>query len=271
MSDKGRLLVQGVSVGVTSSESRAHVRDGLLAQSPSNGPFGKAPGPHVDPEVAGEFFEEFNQVLKNSSDEVGWLISAIQGTNTVEVGDSGATVPGMGEMVVTTGASSGDGVNVQWHQDVTRACASVGAKLWFAARIIPYQIAASLASLRVGLMTQDTNCLGNAASGVEDGLFFERSTLGVWKAYSRKDYNDTTTTLTSLDLADIGTLVYMTVGFTFDGTTAKFWVDGSLVATHTATVPNNVPLAPVFVILNGEAVAAALIVDWVKVVQLRGV
>ena len=256
MSLKGRLLQAGVGVGGTQSQARAYAKTGLLAQSPSNGPFGNAPSPLVDPGGAVVFEDDFFEFRLNNSDEIGWVVTDIQGTNAENI----TSLNGYGgELRLYTGAIVGDGQYVQWHHTIARL--KTDKKLWFAARVA---VAQTSCMFRVGL----ANILAADpfGAGATDDIAFIHDSSNVLTART-KDADTTDTTLS----AAMATNTYVELGFLWDLSAVHFYVDGTKVATHTDTdnIPVNVAMAPYFAAKTAAGANRAFYVDYLKFVQYR--
>jgi len=258
MSLIGRLIGAGVGVGGNLTQQRAYARAGMIAQGPSNGPFGGAPGPHIDPAVAAVIFDDFFSIHKNSSDEVDWLISAIQGTNTVECktqyNGSG------GELVLTSGTTTGDGDHMQWHHVGFKPLETLGRDIWFAAMVALSHIGVELG---VGLANQNTDF---SDTGLTNGIYFHRATDGTTTARARDGGDDEDTEISD-PLSSAG--VYCELGFHVTSAIATFYVNGSRVAEASAEIPWGTPLGPFVGLVTGGDAARAVAVDWIKVIQLR--
>jgi hypothetical protein len=259
MSTKGRLLQNGVSVGGDKTRQLAHAKSGLLTQGPSNGPWGKAPGPFVDPAAAIRFHEDFFEINKNDSDEVGWLVTAIQGTNTFVV----ANLNGYGgEARLGSGATSGDGDYIQWHHTIASPVLTTG-KLWFTAKVA---IGAVAAMFQVGL----SNVLAGDpfVAGITDGIYFTHGSTNVLSM------NTEDAAVTSEDTGiTMAINTYYELGFLWDGPNARvdFFVDNVRVGRHStiANIPTNVDLVPFMAIKTAAAVARTVYFDWVSFIQSR--
>jgi len=260
MSTKGRLLQNGISVGGDKTRQLAHAKTGLLTQGPSNGPWGKAPGPFVDPAAAIRFHEDFFEINVNDSDEVGWLVAAIAGTNTLIV--DGLNGYG-GEAKCSTGTTTGDGDYVQWHAKIASPVATSG-KIWFTAKVA---VAQTSAMFQVGL-SQVLVADPFTAGGITDGIWFTHGSTNVLSANVEEAAN--TSTDTGITMA-INT--YYELGFLFDGPNDRvlFYVDNVLVHTEEtiANIPENVDLVPFFSYKTAADAARNVYFDWISFIQKR--
>jgi len=79
-----------------------------------------------------------------------------------------------------------------------------------------------------------------------------------------------TVTDTGTDLSDgTKTTNFVVLRMEVGGETVKFFVDGTLAATHTANIPDDVFLTPTMSIANGTTAATSLFVDYIFVSQGR--
>lgn len=139
----------------------------------------------------------------------------------------------------------------------------VGKKMWFKAR---FKVSdATQSDFLIGLAVLDTTLLGAIdGDGVTDGIFFAKedgdTNLDV---YSQLD--TTTGQVSAAAIATVGT-AYMTVGFEYNGATeVKYFVDDVHKGTLTVSVLTlpNTAITPSFAIMNGEAVAKTMTVDYI--------
>ena len=169
-----------------------------------------------------------------------------------------------GAILVTNTASDNDGAQIQYH--VANFTLGSGKKAWFKAR---FKVSdATQSDWAVGLVVLDTTVLGATdGAGVTDGIFFS------------KDDGDTqidiqaqkTATAGQTRQANIGTCTtsYMTLGFEFDGVryVTCFMDDVKVytldLSTTLTTYLPDAALSPTFALLNGEAVAKTMTIDYV--------
>jgi len=263
MSMKGRLLQQGIAVGGTAAQARAYARQGLLVDTPSNGPFQKAPVCLLDPMTAVEWMDDFFEFTINSgSNEVGWVETDIQGTNTATIATPADTGRAAGHaLCLTTGANSGDGISVQWHHGI--CCPTAGDKLWFEARISVGANSAD-APLLVGLCNIDTSPFASAP----DGMWFESNgtALTAHTLVTGSGLTELTATIGA-----VAASTWYRLGMFLDGkaNTLQVFLDGALVHTFTtaASLPFGEVLTPTFAALRGSA-AEAVYCDYMKFIHL---
>lgn len=259
MSMKGRMLQQGVATGVTAAQARAYAKQGLLTQSPSNGPFQSAPLPFVDPMAAFVWMDDFIEYPLNDSDEVGWVETDIQGTNTASIG----ALADIGHnLKIVTGASAGDAISIQWHHAFV--IPTTTGKLWFEARIQKGAASAD-APFMIGLCGVDTTPFASAPT---TGIWFEGVSSGVIQAHC----NDTGGSEVNTAISTLAASTWMRLGAFLDYGNEKleFWIDDGLALTYTnmANVPDAVGLTPTMA-LKRQSAAETMYVDYMKVVQTR--
>lgn len=259
MSMKGRLLQQGVAVGVTAAQARAYARQGLVVDSPTNGPFHGAPVGLLDPSHTTEFFEDFFDINFNDSDEVGWKETDVQGTNTVSIVSS---CRGSGEAYLSTGTNAGDCVQIQWHHAIVGSGAT-NAKIWFEAAIAP-KTGSTDALWGVGIMLVNADCIGSSQTR---GIWFEHSTANVLTIHSKATVEEYTA-VTAPSVAK----VYQRLGFLYDEARAKiqFFVDDALVKEHTTStgLPGKTAMAP-WIACQGNGANEAIYCDYIKCLWAR--
>lgn len=214
-----------------------------------------------------------NQTLGNFGlpDPTEWVTYFNDFTNYV-AGDWTSTVIGTGAaaagtgnggtVVLTNSAADNDGVQLQLTS--TPFVPVAGKKAFFKAR---FKVSdATQSDLAIGLIVVDTTILGaTAGDGVTDGIFFQKddgsTTLTV---YCQKD---TTTGQTSATATTLVADTYVVVGWAYDGkSSVEVFVNDVKVATldgSSTYLPNATSLTPSFAILNGEAAAKSLTVDYV--------
>jgi hypothetical protein len=150
-----------------------------------------------------------------------------------------------------------DNVQIQWNSENFALAATK--PLWFEARV---KLSDAIQSdMVVGLCVTDTSL----TTAMSDGVYF------------RKDDGNTSldfvteATSSETETSAVGTMTddtYVRLGFWYDGTTVRAYVDGVLVASHTTTI-TAVELAVSFAVQNGEGAAKTMSIDYFKVVQIR--
>jgi hypothetical protein len=114
----------------------------------------------------------------------------------------------------------------------------------------------------VGLCITDTDLLG----GMTDGIYFRKvdGSTSV-AAVTEKDSSETSTTGVHTFAADTDVILEFRMR---KGTDAvEFYVNGALVATHTATIPDNEQLTPSIHFLAGSAAINRMKVAWGRAFQ----
>lgn len=210
--------------------------------------------PMPDPTKVYTYFQDFTTYVA-----ADWTITAI-GTGAVA---AVADEP-FGAIAATNSAADNDGLNVQLDEETFTPTS--GKKMWFKAR---FKVSdATQSDFMIGLAVLDTTLLGSTAGdGVTDGIFFAKE-----DGDTNLDFHvqkDTTTGQKSTSAIATVDTSYMTVGFEFDGARyVKVFVDDvhkstvDLSSTLATYLPNT-PLAVSFAILNGEAVAKSMTVDYI--------
>lgn len=206
--------------------------------------------PAPDPTKVHTFFDDFSTYTAGD-----WTVTTI-GTGTT------ATVASdpFGSIASTQSAADNDG---QQHQLVrANFTPTAGKKLWFKTRIKVSD--ATQSDVMVGLGILDTTILGAVdGAGLTDGIFFSKDDDDTqWDIQVQKN-----TTTGQTRKANVGTATtnYVTLAFDYDGASAtRFYIDDVQVWTldsSSSYLPDTI-LTPSFAILNGEAVAKVLTVDY---------
>lgn len=191
-------------------------------------------------------------------DATQWTISET-GTGTRAVGNLEN-----GILVITNGASNGDTNSLQW-SGVTNAATRTTFKLntnrsyWYETMFKTSD--ANLSGVCMGLVSTNTTPF----TSIADGLYF-------YKASASTTLTIRSTASSVTTSANVGTLAndtYVKVGLHFDGTNNIYYYlndvrIGTLIATPTTAL-----LAPTMSIINGEAVAKVLSVDYINHISQR--
>lgn len=81
-------------------------------------------------------------------------------------------------------------------------------------------------------------------------------------------------TETAVDLGDLTDATYVTIEFTFDGTTVTYYLNnvevGSVAAATAANMPDDEHLAPALAILTGAGGANSMTVQWARWIVING-
>ncbi len=126
---------------------------------------------------------------------------------------------------------------------------------------IKFQAAkATQCDILAGLCVTDATLI----AGVRDGVYFQKNDGDAnIDCVTMKDAASTATD-SGVDLAAATDIV---LEFYFDGTAVSFLINGALVATHTANIPDDEALCISMAYQNGEANATTMTVDWVRSIQ----
>lgn len=163
-----------------------------------------------------------------------------------------------GALLLTNDAADNDLDALQSAEEFTSL--TVGKRLWFETKLKISD--ATQSDLFVGLAITDTTVLDTS-----DRVGFQKDD-GDANIDVLTEKNGTETNTDSG--VDIVADTYVTLGFYWDGVNkVKFFVNRSLVASHTTNVPDDENLALTIHIQNGEAVAKTCTVDYFYVCQER--
>lgn len=210
----------------------------------------------IGPDVI-RFVEDFTHVAVASDAIAGWtttLVEAGAGETTVTRPDTSG-----GAILITTDAADNDGANLQVTTGESFGFAAGQYLTYFGCRLKASE--ATQSDFLVGLCITDTDLLG----GMTDGVYFEKLDGGTGISFTTE--KDSTETQTD-SLATFAANTYVTLEFAFDGTSVFAFIDGTLVATHTANICNDELLAPSIQFLAGTTGGMTCTVDWVKVFQV---
>jgi len=239
--------------------------DGERGIGPCPGPnqlMGGAPASGVldGLELVFEHYEEFLQ-FDLASIVSGAATGAYIATEVEEgAGDTAYSLASSmsgGFLIITNAANEDDGTSIQMNGEPFKLADNK--PLWFGASF--KCVEATDADWLIGLCITDTALLG----GMTDGLYFEKLDGSTTVSFvTEKDSTETTGTIAVDDAA------FHTVGFYFDGNGSVIpWYDGAQFTAHTTNIPDDEQLTLSFECLNGEAVAHAAYIDWIRVVQAR--
>lgn len=199
----------------------------------------------------------FNDFLENNDFlTTDWVITTTE-AGAGDASEALAADEACGALLITNDAADNDADHLQMTEENWRLTA--GKKLWFETRIKVSD--ADQCDMFIGLGITDTTPLvtsDRVGFQIDDGS----ATI---RALCEKDATETTGTAgTAADAT------YVKLGFYYDGAgSVKFFVDRSLVVTHTTNIPDDENLCVSFCIVNGEAVAKTLTVDYIYVAQER--
>lgn len=164
-----------------------------------------------------------------------------------------------GALTLTNTATENDIVQLQSAEEFVKL--SAGKRVWFETKLKIDNVGQNDGF--VGLATTDTTII----AGTTDSVGFRWLDGSAAVASITEDNTSETTT------AAVHTLVaatYVTLGFYWDGVSkVKFFVNRALKATHTATIEQTNQLALTFTLMAGDAVADAMIIDYIYLAQER--
>lgn len=187
---------------------------------------------------------------------VGWTVTLVE----AGAGESTITKPdGVGgELVLTTDANEDDGVQLQVAGESFKLSASQSAT-YFGCRVKTGE--ATQSDFILGLCITDTTLLG----GMTDGVYF-RKVDGSTSVATVTEKNSTETETTGV--LTVAADTYYLLEWFFSGSSVRFYVDGVLVATHTANIVDDEEITPSIAFLSGNAAAETLTVDYVRAIQI---
>ena len=187
---------------------------------------------------------------------LGWTVTLVEAGG----GESTITKPDgiVGGLLLTTDANEDDGINMQLTGESFSLSSSATA-VYFGARLKASE--ATQSDFLVGLCITDTTLLG----GMTDGVYFEKLDGGTGISFvTEKDSSETQTDSLATFAAD----TYIELEFYWVSGSVKAYINGTLVATHTATIPNDELLTPSLHFLAGSTTAKTLTLDWVRAIQI---
>ncbi len=183
-------------------------------------------------------------------------------TNTpVEIG-AGTSTAAMGttysgDMLLTTAANEDDGINLQVKGEAFVQAAS--RYLYFGCKL--QLLDATQSDIIVGLCITNATLLG----GMTDGIYF-RSVDGSANIASVTEVGSAETENLAVGLL-VNTTDITLEFYAEDAATTYFYIDGTLVATHTAGQTAEV-LTPSISYLAGAAGVDTVTVDWMRTIQI---
>jgi len=205
-----------------------------------------------------DFVRYFNDFLvEQDYAAADWVIT------TTEAGAGSATEALAGDelcgaLLITNDDADNDLDSLQLTQETFKLAS--GKKLWWETRVKINDV--DQVDDFFGLAVTDTTPL---ATTDRVGFQFDDEDASIF-VITEKDSTETKTD-TSSDATDA---TYVKLGFFWDGSSSvKFYVDRSLVATHSSNVPDDENLCVTFHHQNGEASAQTLTIDYINVVMER--
>lgn len=163
-----------------------------------------------------------------------------------------------GALLLTNDAGDDDVVQLQSAETAFKL--SSGKRVWFETKMKVSD--ATESDFFIGLATTDTSII----AGTTDSVGFRKSDGAATVVSITEDNTSETTNTAHTAVAD----TYATYGFYWDGISrVYFYVNRSLVATHTATIEQTNKLALTFTLQNGEAVAKTMTIDYFYIASER--
>lgn len=180
-----------------------------------------------------------------------WLVTVVDGDT-----DNGETIvcsddAAGGHLAITTNDKDNDSVEMQLNGEAFKW--SPGTRGLIEVRLKGADV--SEFDWFVGLAITDTTVM----AGATDRIGFEcPDSTGDIDAISELNSSQTTTDTTS----DVADNTFVTLRVEYNGTSAKYFVDGTLKATHTTNIPTDEALTPTVCIRNDGAAANTLTLDY---------
>lgn len=219
-------------------------KSGGLRQFFQGLPIGKEP----------DLVEAFNDFLFTRDYDAGdWVVTETDAGATQALAADEVN----GALLITNTAGATDVVQIQAIEECWKMTS--GKQMWFETKVKTTD--ATNVGLFVGLSTTDTTPLATT-----DCVGFRKAAAAATIVSITED-NTTETTNTAATMAD-GT--YITLGFHWDGiSSVRFFVNRSLTATHTTNIEQTNKLALVYHLVNAEAFANTLTIDYFYLAQER--
>lgn len=209
----------------------------------------------VGPDVI-KYDTDFVGEIAASDAVTGWTVTLVE----AGAGETTLTTPDAsgGTLLITTDANEDDGAQLQKTGE-NFSLSTSQALTYFGIRVKTGE--ATQSDILAGLCITDTTLLG----GMTDGVYFRKIDGSTAMEFvTEKDSTETATAAVLTVAAD----TYYVLELAFDGTRVFAFVDGALVATHTANIPDDELLTPSIAFLSGNAAIETLTVDWVRAVQV---
>ena len=201
------------------------------------------------------YFNDF--LVEQDYAAADWVITTTE-AGAGSASEALATDERYGALVITNDDADNDSDSLQSTQEF--AALSSGKRTWFETRIKLND--ADQVDVFIGLCITDTTPLV-ATDRVGFQIDDEDASI---LCKSEKNSTETSTD-SGEDAADD---TYVKLGFYWDGASAvEFYVDRELVATHTTNIPDDENLAITMHLVNGEAAAQSMTVDYLYVAQER--
>jgi len=222
----------------------------------SSGPLGEWGSP--DPTKYHTYFNDFH-----AYDLADWIIT------TTEAGAGSATEAVAnavnGELVITNAAGAADLDFLQYKGGTSGTAVEpflfvAGKKTWFKTRVKWSDVSA--VDSVIGLQITDTTPLV-----VSDGVFFSKPVGSTIAINTTKDSTLTSATVTTASADD----TYATLGFFYNGVDSieAYYNEARVASIAVTNLPDDEELTISFGVMNNEAVADSMTVDYVLVSQER--
>ncbi len=208
--------------------------------------------PYPHPAKAYMYFNDFDTFVTGN-----WTTTRVGTTPTETLV---ADEP-FGALALTISAADNDSDQIQLTTE--NFTVTAGKKLWYETRLKVSD--ATQSDFVFGLCVLDTTLLGAVdGDGFTDGIYFAKED-GDTQLDVGVQQDTTTGQSRSTNIATVDTS-YHIYGFEYDGVSStSFWVDGVKKATVSSTsafIPNT-PVTVSFAMMNGEAVAKVMTIDYV--------
>lgn len=203
-----------------------------------------------DPTEWHSYFNDFDHYVA-----ANWTVTAV-GTGTAAL----TNIDG-GALLLTNSAADNDSIQLQ--QVGESFALTAGKRAFFKAR---FKVSdATQSDLIIGLCVTDTTLMGaTAGAGVTDGIFFSKDD-GVATLDVQCQKNATTGQTRSAGVATLANDTFVTVAWAYDGKSeVAYFVNDVQLGTlaGTAAYLPDTTLAVSFGLMNGEAVAKTMTVDY---------
>lgn len=224
-----------------------------VAKSSNLGMYGAS-----DPSKYHTFWDDFDRYVA-----ADWTVTVVGTTPTAAL-----TAVDGGCLLLTV--SSADNDSIQLQKATAGFLLAAGSRAFFKAR---FKVSdATQSDLVIGLNVVDTTLMGAVAgAGNTDGIFFSKDD-GVATLDVQCQKDATTGQTRAAAIATLADDTFVTVGWYYDGVSElKYFVNDVQIGTLTATsafLPDTI-LTPSFGIMNGEAVAKTMTVDFVLMAKER--
>lgn len=200
--------------------------------------------------------QDFQSAGGPGTDPTGYTTTVVEagtGTSEAEASDEAGI-----EVELVTAGNENDGINLQ--AGVGEAYKiTTSNDVYFGIKLQADE--ATQSDFFVGLAVTNTNALG----GVTDGIYFECLDGGTGiSAVTEKNTSETQ----SDSLGTFADDTDVTLEFYTNGATVTFLVNGAVVATHTAGIPDDEALRPTIQFLNGEAAVHRMKIKWARAFAL---